>query len=192
MKRNQVLLVIASSLFAGAAFADSISVTTHDQLNENGQRVHLQPDSGNCRFNGYLDAPAKTVRIEQIACTNAGGAVEQSPLNATANIETLPAPAGTRFELVAQFSNYQVDTVRVNGDLMLCPPGHDATGNGIEKDGCAGADPVSLERYTEIRCPGGRLIGTTPQLTKTDPVGVESITLSIAPAVGKTCGGQAE
>jgi hypothetical protein len=192
MKRNQVLLVIASSLFAGAAIAGSISVTTHDQLNENGQRVHLQPDGGNCRFNGFLDAPAKTVRIEQMACTNAGGAVEQSPLNATARIETLPAPAGTRLELVSQFSTYQVDAVRIGGDLMLCPPGHDTTGKGIEKDGCAGADTVSLERYADIRCPGGRLLGITPQLTKTDPVGVESITLSIAPAVGKNCDGKAE
>ncbi|ALN21864.1 MULTISPECIES: hypothetical protein [Ectopseudomonas] len=192
MKWNRVAPLVASALFAGAAFADSISVTALDQLSDDGQRVQLQPDGGKCSFHGYLDAPAKLVRIEQKACASADGTVERSPLNATASIKSLPAPAGTRLELAAQFATYQVDAVRVEGGLMLCPPGHNATGNGIEKDGCAGADPVSLERYTEISCPGGRLIGVTPELTKTDPVGVESITLSIAPAVGETCESQAQ
>lgn len=74
---------------------------------------------------------------------------------------------------------YEAEAVRVAGEVRTCPDGHRATGAGIEKDGCDGAEPVTVERYIELRCPGAKLAAVTPSLTKTDPAGFKSLTLMI-------------
>lgn len=76
-------------------------------------------------------------------------------------------------------TTYEVATVRVNGDLRVCPGGHQPTGTGIEKTGCKGADPVTLEDEVERRCPGAKLTGVTPQLTNTNLQGVRSLILMV-------------
>lgn len=74
---------------------------------------------------------------------------------------------------------YELATVRVNGDLRVCPGSHQSTGAGIEKSGCKGTDPVTLENEVERRCPGAKLTGVTPQLTNTNPQGVRSVVLMV-------------
>lgn len=74
---------------------------------------------------------------------------------------------------------YELSTVRLSGDLRVCPGGHQPTGTGIEKSGCKGADPVTVENEVERRCPGAKLTGVTPQLTNTKPQGVRSVVLMV-------------
>lgn len=76
-------------------------------------------------------------------------------------------------------TTYEIATVRVNGDLRVCPGTHQPTGAGIEKIGCEGADPVTVENEVERRCPGAKLTGVTPQLTNTNPQGVRSVILMV-------------
>lgn len=188
MKMNQVAIVAVAALFAASVQAESISVSTLTKLSDNGQLVQLKPYGGNCTFQGFLDAPGKTVVIERAACADESGATVVTPLSAKANVdETLPIAVGAKLELVAEYSTYQADPVRVAGDLMVCPPGHTATGGGIERNGCVGADPISFDSFAETVCPGGRVLGVTPQLSKTEPVGVVGLSLSIAPATDKPC-----
>lgn len=74
---------------------------------------------------------------------------------------------------------YEVEAVRFAGEVRTCPDGHRATGAGIEKNSCDGAEPVTVESYIELRCPGAKLAAVTPNLTKTDPVGFKSLTLMV-------------
>jgi hypothetical protein len=88
---------------------------------------------------------------------------------------------------VWNYTLYEAEAVRVDGELMVCPEGSEATGEGVEKVGCAGADPVSFERYAELVSPGSCIRGLSPVATDTNPRGIKTVLIVLVPS-GAQCG----
>ncbi len=103
--------------------------------------------------------------------------------------DTKPGCVGIDLEALskATYSNFNPEPVRIAGDVMVCPHGHPAIGDGIEKNGCENADPISIADFAESVCPGGRVLGVTPELSQTEPKGVVGLTVSIEPVSGTHC-----